>query len=58
MNNTNIGVLQLGDGLGFLHEAGVGFRARREVGRQNLNGYGSIQAGVFRPINFSHSARA
>src|ERR1700688_5050662 len=49
-------MVERGNGPSFAFHALLQFRRRRKMGSKNLNGNGSIQAGVPGAIHFAHAA--
>src|ERR1700691_5410884 len=58
MDNADVGMLQPGNSLGFRLEARVQLWVGRQMSRQDLDGYRTLQPGVARAIHLSHAARA
>ena len=58
IKDTNIGMLQTGNGFGFALKAGAEFRIRVEVRGKNFDGDGAFQAGIPSTIHFTHAACA
>jgi hypothetical protein len=58
IEDTNIGMLQAGNGFGFALKAGAEFRIRVEVCRKNFDGNGSFEAGVPSTIHLAHATCA
>jgi hypothetical protein len=57
VKNTDIGMLQAGDGFCLALETGAQFRAGVQVGRENLDGDGALEARVAGAVYLSHAAR-
>src|SRR5258708_16504932 len=51
-------MLQCGDGFGLLHKAAMEVGTGREMGGENLDGYGALESGVARAIDLAHATRA
>ena len=58
VKGADMRVVQAGDGAGFALEALAKFRVGGQVGRQNLDGDGAVEARVFRAIDLAHAAGA
>ena len=58
IEDTNIGMLQAGNGFGFALKAGAEFRIRIEVRRKNFDGDGAFEAGIPTTIHLTHATRA
>ena len=51
-------MIQRGNGAGFALETLLEFGIVGEMSRENLDSYSAIEARVFRPVDFSHTAGA
>ena len=58
MQDTDVGMAQIGDGFGFPFESLLADGIRRELGGKKFERYGAIQARIPRTINLSHPACA
>ena len=58
VEDADVGMFQVGDGLRFALEALLRFRVRGRVGRQDLDGHGPIEPRVAGLVDLAHPARA
>ena len=58
MERTDVGVIEAGDGFGFALEALFARRIGGEMGRENFDSHGSVEACVAGAIDFAHAAGA
>ena len=58
VEHADVGVVQAGNRFRFALEALLRCRVARNIRRQNLDGHGAIQPGIFRAIYLAHTARA
>jgi hypothetical protein len=58
VERADVGMLKLGDDLGFAFDAGAQFSACHQLRVQNFDRNRAVQSRVARTIHFAHSARA
>ena len=58
VQHADVGMIQARDNFGFALEALAQSRVAREMRRQNLDGYGALEARIARAIHHTHAPRA